>query len=333
MASSVTNLLHIFIIFVSFSGVNSETPSEGSCPSQDKIYIILSALPSFTTLVIVITILWYLCHKFKTKNNKDSEKLLGNYESSRDEEFSTMKSSLDEKLSTMLQDLQKILDKKQKDTALEQEKLQNLSKEIDKRKALYKSAWKNAPLYPDWRKEEFKVVNIILDELSAHPNLLLSKNFTRIAWRKTDQDHDGSTQRFDSLPGVLGQLKITRGRFYWEVEVGDTHSWDLGICRDDATRKGRVTVSPQNGFWAIRMYDREYWALSSPETRLTMKDKPLRIGIFLDFDDGDVSFYNMTDNSHIFSFPKFSFSGTLRPFFRLWPGESDGLTIVQMKEN
>ncbi|KAM9234638.1 LOW QUALITY PROTEIN: butyrophilin-like protein 1 [Dugong dugon] len=38
---------------------------------------------------------------------------------------------------------------------------------------------------------------------------------------------------------------------------------------------------------------------------------PHLVGVFLDCDFGDISFYNMTDGSHIFSFSLLSFTGTL----------------------
>nr|XP_044632272.1 HLA class I histocompatibility antigen, alpha chain G-like isoform X1 [Equus asinus] len=214
-----------------------------------------------------------------------------------------------------------------------QNKLEKLQEEMDRRKAQFKSVWRNAPLYADWRKEEFEAVNLTLDATSAHPALRLSEKGRQVAWQEKPQDLPSSTQRFESLPCVLGQLNITSGRCYWEVEVGDTSSWDLGICRDNIIRKGRVTVSPQNGFWAIRLYEGEYWALTSPETLLTLRKKPLSVGIFLDYEAGDLSFYNMKDGSHIFTFPQNTFHGVLRPLFRLWSSDSGPLTVVKVEEN
>ncbi|XP_059034723.1 butyrophilin subfamily 1 member A1-like isoform X3 [Mustela lutreola] len=204
--------------------------------------------------------------------------------------------------------------------------------EIARRKAQYKAAWRKAQLYPDWRKEEFQAVNVTLDEDTAHPSLLLSENRRRVTWQESHQNLSSSTQRFDSLPCVLGQQHINSGRSFWEVKVKDAPSWDLGICLNNVTRKGRVTVSPQNGFWAIRFYNRECWALTSPETCLTVREIPHIVGIFLDYEDGDVSFYNMTDGSHIFSFTKNTFSGALRPLFRLWSSEAGSLSICPMEE-
>lgn len=177
-----------------------------------------------------------------------------------------------------------------------------------------------------------------LDETTAHPNLVLSEKRTQVTWQEEKwtqvaSQEKNSAQRFDSLPCVLGDLKVTSGRFYWEVEVGHTSLWDLGVCREGVTRKGRVNISPQNGFWAIRLYHGDYWALSSPETQLSLEEKPQRVGIFLDIENGDISFYNMNNQTHMFSFPKISFSGIVRPFLRLWSCESGPMTIIQVKEN
>ena len=174
-------------------------------------------------------------------------------------------------------------------------------------------------------------VNLTLDAATAHPALFLSEEGRRVTWQEPSQELPSCSQRFVSLPCVLGQLHVSSRRYFWEVEVQNTHSWDLGVCRNNVARNGRITVSPQNGFWAIRLYDREYWGLTSPETSLTLKEKPCRVGVFLDYEAGDVSFYNMTDESHIFTFSKQKFYGVLRPLFRLWSSDSGPLITVQME--
>ncbi|XP_061002959.1 butyrophilin subfamily 1 member A1-like isoform X7 [Dama dama] len=213
-------------------------------------------------------------------------------------------------------------DKKIKKSGQEKEELQKelgiLQSEIDRRKSQFKH---------DWRKEEFKTANVTLDAETAHPALLLSEEGRRVSWQETCQDLPSSPQRFDSIPCVLGDKRFSSERYFWKVEVENACSWDLGVCRDNVTRTGRVTMSPQNGFWAIRFYEGEYWALTSPETHLTLREKPFIVGVFLDYEAGDVSFYNMTDGSHIFTFPQNTFYGVLRPLFRLWSSESGSLTI------
>ncbi|EFB17884.1 hypothetical protein PANDA_018213 [Ailuropoda melanoleuca] len=100
------------------------------------------------------------------------------------------------------------------------------------------------------------------------------------------------------------------GRFYWEVDIRDSGAWDLGICRHNVMRQGRICVKPEDGFWAIRFYKDEYWALTSPEMQLTLKEHPTRVCIFLEYEDGRISFYNMTDESHMHTFSQGSFNGS-----------------------
>ncbi|XP_064332426.1 butyrophilin subfamily 1 member A1 isoform X4 [Camelus dromedarius] len=208
----------------------------------------------------------------------------------------------------------------------------NLRKEIGERKAQFRNSWQKTSLYPDWRKEFFQAVNVTLDPVTAHPALILSEKNRRIIWGEKPQDLPEDPQRFYSLPCVLGHQVITSGRCYWEVEVGHSGAWDLGICRSHVMRKGRICIKPEDGFWAIRFYKDEYWALTSPETQLTLKEHPATVCIFLEYEEGRISFYSMTDKSHIHTLSQGSFDGPLRPFFRLWSSDSGHLTICPVSE-
>lgn len=202
----------------------------------------------------------------------------------------------------------------------------------DERKTQFRNGWQKSSLYPDWRKEFFQAVTITLDPDTAHPSLVLSEGNRRVTWGEKAQDLPENPQRFYSFPCVLGLQVITSGRCYWEVEVGDSQAWDLGICRPHVMRKGGISIKPEDGFWAIRSYNDEYWALTSPETQLIPKEHPARVCIFLEYEEGRISFYNMTDKSHIHTFSQGSFEGPLKPFFRLWPSDSACLTICPVLE-
>ena len=124
---------------------------------------------------------------------------------------------------------------------------------------------------------------------------------------------------------VLGFEGITSGRCYWEVEIrdGDQSEWALGVCREGVNRKGWYIQSSDKGFWVVGRFERGYCAYTVLQTLLSLMQGPhprLRVGVFLDHQEGDVSFYNMTDGSHIFSFPQASFSGTLFPYFMIRSG-------------
>ncbi|XP_063095185.1 butyrophilin subfamily 1 member A1-like isoform X3 [Cavia porcellus] len=235
---------------------------------------------------------------------------------------------------------------------MENEKLQ---KEIDDRKAQFENGWQQSFLFPgviswgcssaakywpgkhkvvslipDWRKKYYQPVTVTLDPDTAHPALILSEERRRVAMGEKCLDLPKSQLRFESLPCVLGQQSFSSERHFWEVKVDSSTAWDLGICRSNVMCTERTYIKPEDGFWAIRFYNDEYWALTSPETQLTVKQPPRMVCIFLDYEDRCVSFYNMTDNSHIHTFSQGDFYGSLKPFFRLWSKDSGHLDICPL---
>ena len=162
----------------------------------------------------------------------------------------------------------------------------------------------NSTLFSDIKMVIVFTVDITLDPATAHPSLFLSEGNRCVTWGEKSQDLPEDPQRFCSLPCVLGHQVITSGRCYWEVEVGSHGAWDLGICRPHVMRKGRVCIKPEDGFWALRFYKQEYWALTSPETKLTVKVHPARVCIFLEYEEGSISFYTPKSLSELERNPK-----------------------------
>uniref|UniRef100_A0A8C8SB05 RING-type E3 ubiquitin transferase n=1 Tax=Pelusios castaneus TaxID=367368 RepID=A0A8C8SB05_9SAUR len=164
--------------------------------------------------------------------------------------------------------------------------------------------------------------DVTLDPETAHPELILSddRKSVRRGGKKLMLSLFDNPKRFNVSPLVLGVQGFARGRRYWEVQVGDKTEWGLGLCRNSASRKGVVVLSPKNGYWVLRLQNGgKYEALTSPVTSLHLSVRPRRVGIFLDYEAGEITFYNVTDRDHIYTFTD-HFSGTLRPLF--FPGAS-----------
>ncbi|XP_017529328.1 E3 ubiquitin-protein ligase TRIM38 [Manis javanica] len=162
-------------------------------------------------------------------------------------------------------------------------------------------------------------VSVTLDPDTAHHELLLSEDRRQVTRGYPQENLDASSRRFSALPCILGCEGFTSGRHYFEVDVGEGIGWDLGVCLENVPRGIGIKQKPQSGFWAIRLCKKKgYVALTSPLTSLQLREHPLVVGVFLDFDVGFVSFYNMTTGSHIFTFPKASFPDTLRPYFQVY---------------
>uniref|UniRef100_A0A8C3WBX6 E3 ubiquitin-protein ligase TRIM38 n=1 Tax=Catagonus wagneri TaxID=51154 RepID=A0A8C3WBX6_9CETA len=162
-------------------------------------------------------------------------------------------------------------------------------------------------------------VSVTLDPDTAHYELVLSEDRRQVTRGSPQENLDPSSRRFSALPCILGCEGFTSGKHYFEVDVGEGTGWDLGVCMENVQRDTGLVQTPQSGFWAIRLCKKKgYVALTSPLTSLQLREQPLVVGIFLDCEAGVVSFYNMTTGSHIFTFPKASFSDTLRPYFQVY---------------
>ncbi|XP_075770156.1 zinc finger protein RFP-like isoform X2 [Pelodiscus sinensis] len=164
---------------------------------------------------------------------------------------------------------------------------------------------------------EFKA-NVTLDPDTAHPQLVLSGDGKRVRLGNTRQPRPDTPERFDSEPCVLGREGFTSGRHYWEVEVGDGQYWALGVARQSVSRKGRISLRPKEGIWAVGWWWDQFRALTDPATPLPLSP-PRRIRVCLDCDWGLVTFIDAAAKAPIFTFPPGSLPGqSIRPW--IWVG-------------
>ncbi|XP_045920702.1 E3 ubiquitin-protein ligase TRIM21-like [Micropterus dolomieu] len=159
-------------------------------------------------------------------------------------------------------------------------------------------------------------VDVKLDPSTAHQRLVLSADGKEVKDGGEDQEVADASERFDLFASVLGLNRLTSGKSYWEVEVSNKTGWDLGVARGDANRKGKLSLTPDNGYWVTVHYeDEKYAALTAPPVRLSLKEKPAKVGVFVDYEEGLVSFYDVTAQSHIYSFTECLFNDKLFPYF------------------
>ncbi|XP_030635675.1 E3 ubiquitin-protein ligase TRIM39-like [Chanos chanos] len=165
-------------------------------------------------------------------------------------------------------------------------------------------------------------VDVVLDPDTAHPNILLSEDSKQAGRADTQRQVPDNPERFDPVLCVLGKKGFSSGRFYYEVQVKDKTFWDSGVVRESVNRKGQITSTPDNGYWTMRLRNgEEYRALGSPSVRLCLQKKPEKVGVFVDYEAGLVSFYDVEDRFHIYSFVGNTFTEKLYPFFS--PGVAD----------
>ncbi|KAJ7987457.1 hypothetical protein DPEC_G00326690 [Dallia pectoralis] len=160
-------------------------------------------------------------------------------------------------------------------------------------------------------------VDVTLDPVTAHPYLILSEDGKQVRCGDTKQERPDNPERFNCNLSVLGKEGFSSGRFYYEVQVKEKTGWIIGVARGTVDRKGRIIVTPDNGYWTVALDDYEaYYALTVPPfTPLSLREKPQKVGVFVDYEEGQVSFFNVETRSHIYSFTGQTLTEKLYPYF------------------
>ncbi|XP_053781597.1 tripartite motif-containing protein 5 isoform X2 [Desmodus rotundus] len=138
---------------------------------------------------------------------------------------------------------------------------------------------------------------------------------------------------------VLGSPFITSGKHYWEVDVSEVRACVLGVCGEklpDSDMKSFVRqgnncqdfysrYQPKHGYWVIGLenkleHNASVESSSSDPLKLTLSltFPPRRVGVFLDYDAGTVSFFNITNHEFlIYKYSSCSFPQKLFPYFNM----------------
>ncbi|XP_027901608.1 uncharacterized protein LOC114162056 [Xiphophorus couchianus] len=154
-------------------------------------------------------------------------------------------------------------------------------------------------------------VDVTLDPDTAHRDLVLSSDGKQVYDTNVTKDLPMTSQRFDTCASVVGKETFSSGKFYIEVQVEGKTDWSVGIAHKSINRKGKICLSPNNGFWTIWLKDKVYEALAKPSVVLPLKSRLQKVGIFVDYDKGLVSFYNVNTADLIYSYKKCSFKKNL----------------------
>ncbi|KAM7419905.1 hypothetical protein PAMA_016821 [Pampus argenteus] len=189
---------------------------------------------------------------------------------------------------------------------------ETLSKEMKK---LFEAELKRVQQY---------AVDVTLDPDTAHPALVLSYDGKQVNCDdvKKKKSLPDNPERFSNSVCVLGKQSFSSGRFYFEVRVKEKTQWTLGVAGESINRKGLITLSPEDGYWTIWLRNgNEYKALDDSDVRLSLRSRPQKVGVFVDYEEGLVSFYDVDAAALIYSFTGFSFTEKLHPYFCPCPND------------
>uniref|UniRef100_A0A8C1X1Q8 Uncharacterized protein n=1 Tax=Cyprinus carpio TaxID=7962 RepID=A0A8C1X1Q8_CYPCA len=165
--------------------------------------------------------------------------------------------------------------------------------------------------------------DLTLDPNTANTQLILSEENRKISYVEDHQPYPDHPERFADIPQVLCRESLT-GRCYWEVEWG---TW----ARIAVTYKG---ISRKEGTVCKFGYNDKSWCLNcslngtavwhnNVFTIVTHSPPSTRVGIYLDWPAGTLSFYRVSDThtlTHLHTF-KTIFTEPLYAGFKVFESE------------
>ncbi|XP_029974761.1 E3 ubiquitin-protein ligase TRIM39-like [Salarias fasciatus] len=166
-------------------------------------------------------------------------------------------------------------------------------------------------------------VEVTLDPETANYWLHLSDNKKQVHDESVWKELPENPKRFKYSLYVLGEQSFSSGRFYFEVQVRKKTEWDVGVVVESIDREETQKQTPKNGYFVFCLLNKnEYLVCTSPSLSLKLQSHPRRVGVFVDYDEGLVSFYDADTAALIYSFTGYSFTEKLFPFFS--PGYKGG---------
>ncbi|XP_071968013.1 E3 ubiquitin-protein ligase TRIM47 isoform X1 [Engystomops pustulosus] len=174
------------------------------------------------------------------------------------------------------------------------------------------------PLMPRVRAEFLQFSrDISLDPDTAHNNLCLMKGNRRALCKLQPQAYPDNIERFDHYTQVLGKESMAQGRHYWEVHLSGNRI-SLGVTYHGISRKGHQStclVGRNSQSWCLEWSSTRCYAWHDGEKLLVATGQQEKLGIFLDCDEGTLSFHEASDDMPLLYRFHVSFTQPLYPIF------------------
>uniref|UniRef100_A0AAZ3RS38 B30.2/SPRY domain-containing protein n=1 Tax=Oncorhynchus tshawytscha TaxID=74940 RepID=A0AAZ3RS38_ONCTS len=170
----------------------------------------------------------------------------------------------------------------------------------------------------DMRRKKFSGIQ----KYFFHSKTSLSEENRKVTRVDEEQTYPDHTERFENWDQVLCREGLT-GRCYWEVEwMG--HEVHIGVTYSGIGREGRghdCGLGYNNKSWTLSCNNDIYTARynKKPTTVPDHAFRSHRIGVYLDWPAGTLSFYSVSSDTmtHLHTFTS-TFTEPLYPAFRIW---------------
>ncbi|XP_040191582.1 E3 ubiquitin-protein ligase TRIM39-like [Rana temporaria] len=141
----------------------------------------------------------------------------------------------------------------------------------------------------------WRVTDLLLDVGTACNLLHISDDRKTVSW-SSNQNRPETPERFH-WPQVMSIQSFSSGRNYWEVDVGGSLYWRVGMCYPSIDRKGdECLIGCNKKSWGLRRFNNQYSVIHErKKIRLSGSVSSNRVRICLDYEAGQISFYELCD--------------------------------------
>ncbi|XP_036795534.1 stonustoxin subunit beta-like, partial [Oncorhynchus mykiss] len=171
-----------------------------------------------------------------------------------------------------------------------------------------------------------------LDPNTVNRLLSLSEENRKVTCRREEQPYPDHPERFEDCRQVLCREGLT-GRCYWEAEWSGRRAV-IGVTYKGINRRGEVKdccLGHNDKSWSLFCYDNRYTARhnNNSTTIDVPSSSPHRVGVYLDWPAGTLSFYRASSDTltHLITFTS-TFTEPLYPGFGVW-GDGDSVSLCQ----
>ncbi|XP_064841886.1 NLR family CARD domain-containing protein 3-like [Oncorhynchus masou masou] len=165
------------------------------------------------------------------------------------------------------------------------------------------------------------VCDLTLDQNTVDRHLSLSEENRKVTWRTEKQPYPGHPERFEDCGQVLCREGLT-GCCYWEVEWSGSGAV-IGVTYKGINSRGGVKnccLGYNDKSWSLFCSDNSYiaWHNNNPTTIDVPSSSSHRVGVYLDWPAGTLSFYRASSDTltHLYTFTS-KFTEPLYPGFRI----------------
>ncbi|XP_034382317.1 E3 ubiquitin-protein ligase TRIM38-like [Cyclopterus lumpus] len=155
-------------------------------------------------------------------------------------------------------------------------------------------------------------VDVILDAYTAHNRLIVSEDGKQLRFGHGPPSLTTFFgRRFQLQSYILGKEGFSSGRFYYEVQITGSRGWVLGVAKESVHRETLFTCSPEEGCWTLGSCN--YYQSYLPQTCMdaSWTNNKHTVGVFVDYEKGEVSFYDVDARTLIYSYSGCAFIETI----------------------